>query len=107
MKAVIQTGGKQVIVSEGDVILVELLEGAGADEASANVSFNDIRMILGYGASRIGKPTVEGAKVDGVVLAEVKGPKTRAVKFRRRKDSMTTKGHRQRYHRVKITAIQA
>ncbi len=102
MKAVIQTGGKQVTVSEGDVIHVELL----GVEPGNQVTFNDVRMILADGGAKIGKPAVEGAGVEGEVLAEVKGPKTRSVKFRRRKDSMTTKGHRQHYHRVKITAIK-
>lgn len=101
MKAVIQTGGKQVTVTEGDVIHVELL----GVEPATTYEFTDVRMIIADGAHHIGKPTVQGARVTAEVQAEVKGPKTRAVMFRKRKDSMTTKGHRQRYHRVKITGI--
>ena len=101
MKAVIQTGGKQVIVSPGDVVDVELLDA----KPEGAVEFGDVRMVIAEGGVQIGKSSVAGAVVKGKVLAEVKGVKTRCVKFRRRADSMTTKGHRQRYHRVEITAI--
>jgi large subunit ribosomal protein L21 len=102
MQAVIQTGGKQVMVAEGDVIFVELLRAA----KGADVRFEDVRLLTDGASVKVGKPTVGGAAVTATVLDEVKGPKTRAVFFRKRKDSMTTKGHRQRYHKVKITGIQ-
>ena len=100
-QAVIRTGGKQVIVSAGDVIEVELLSA----EAGQEVSFDEVLMIVDGENSKIGEPKVAGATVSAKVLKEVKGEKTRAVFFRRRKDSMTTKGHRQRYHQVEITGI--
>lgn len=100
-QAVIRTGGKQVIVSEGDVIEVELLSA----EPGQEVKFDDVLMIVDGKDSKIGAPRLGGASVSAKILQEVKGEKTRAVFFRRRKDSMTTKGHRQRYHQVEITAI--
>ena len=100
-QAVIRTGGKQVIVAQGDIIEVELLSA----EEGQEVKFDDVLMIVNGESSAIGAPKVDGASVTAKVLKEVKGEKTRAVFFRRRKDSMTTKGHRQRYHRVEITAI--
>ncbi|MCC8116548.1 MAG: 50S ribosomal protein L21 [Planctomycetes bacterium] len=103
-QAVIRTGGKQVIVSTGDVIDVELLASA---EEGLDVTFDDVLMIVDGENSTVGTPKVEGATVTAKVLKEVKGEKTRAVFFRRRKDSMTTKGHRQRYHQVEITGINA
>lgn len=103
MQAVIQTGGKQVSVSEGDIINVELLSATVGDE----VTFSDVRLVVGGSETRVGTPAIDGASVKATVLAEIKGPKTRAVFFRRRNDSMTTKGHRQNYHQVKITAINA
>ena len=102
-QAVIRTGGKQVIVAEGDVIEVELLSA----EPGQEVTFDEVLMIVDGGGSKIGAPKVAGASVSAKVLKEVKGEKTRAVFFRRHKDSMTTKGHRQRYHRVEITGIAA
>ena len=102
MQAVIQTGGKQYTVSEGDEIFVELLNS----EIGSDISFDDVRMIAGE-ETKIGTPKVEGATVKAKVLDLVKGPKTRCVFFRRRKDSRTVKGHRQQYHKVKITGISA
>ncbi len=100
-QAVIRTGGKQVIVSQGDVIEVELLSA----EPGQDVAFDDVLMIVNGADSVVGAPAVGGATVSAKVLKEVKGEKTRTVFFRRRKDSMTTKGHRQRYHQVEITGI--
>ncbi|MDR3077282.1 MAG: 50S ribosomal protein L21 [Planctomycetota bacterium] len=103
MQAVIRTGGKQAIVSKGDVLEVELLDAKPGDE----ISFDDVLMLVDGGNSRLGAPRVQGASVAAKVLREVKGEKLRTVFFRRRKDSMTTKGHRQNYHRVEITGITA
>lgn len=102
MNAVIKTGGKQLTVAQGDKVLVELL---GSDVGS-EIRFEDVLMISGESGVKVGTPKVDGAAVVGKVLEEVKGPKLRAVKFRRRKDSQTVKGHRQKYHRVEITGIE-
>lgn len=102
MQAVIHTGGKQYTVSEGDEICVELLKG----EVGSEVSFDDVRLITGD-ETKIGTPQVAGASVKAQVLDMVKGPKTRCVFFRKRKDSRTVKGHRQKYTKVKITGISA
>ena len=103
MQAVIRTGGKQAIVSEGDILEVELLDAKPGGE----VVFDDVLMLVDGGNSRVGAPKVDGASVAAKVLKAVKGDKLRTVFFRRRKDSMTTKGHRQNYHRVEITEIKA
>lgn len=100
-QAVIRTGGKQVIVAPGDVIDVELLDAKPGED----IVFDDVLMIADGKDSRIGAPKVDGATVSAKLLKDVKGEKTRAVFFRRHKDSMSTKGHRQQYHRVEITAI--
>ena len=102
MRAVIRTGGKQVLVADGDTIWIELLANANPGD---EVALGEVLMLVDGGASVIGAPAVEGAKVTAKVLSEEKGPKTRAVFFRRRSDSMTVKGHRQRYHKVRITGI--
>ncbi len=100
-QAVIRTGGKQVVVSQGDVIEVELLSGKPGD----SVTLDEVLMIVNGGSSTVGTPKVAGASVSAKILRETKGEKTRAVFFRRRKDSMSTKGHRQNYHQIEITAI--
>ena len=100
-QAVIRTGGKQVIVAEGDIIEVELLSANPGDE----VKFDEVLMLVDGADSKIGEPLVSGASVSAKIRKETKGEKTRAVFFRKNKDSMTTKGHRQKYHEVEITAI--
>ncbi len=100
-QAVIRTGGKQVTVSAGDIIEVELLSGEPGDE----IKFDDVLMIVDGKDSKIGAPKIDGAAVSATILKETKGEKTRAVFFRRHKDSMSTKGHRQNYHQVKINSI--
>lgn len=103
MQAIIQTGGQQFTVKEGDTINVDLLKEA---QVGGEVTFDDVRMVMSDGGVKIGAPKVDGAAVKATVLEMVKGPKVRCVFFRRRKDSRTVKGHRQRYHKVKITGIQ-
>lgn len=102
MQAVIATGGKQYRVNEGDEICVELL---GA-EVGTQISFDNVLLITGE-QTKIGTPNIAGASVKATVLDEIRGPKTRCVFYRRRKDSKTAKGHRQNYHKVRITAISA
>ncbi|MDR1535415.1 MAG: 50S ribosomal protein L21 [Planctomycetota bacterium] len=101
-RAVIRTGGKQALVAEGDVFEVELLEA----EPGGEVRFDDVLMLVDGADSRIGAPGLEGVSVSAKVLEQTRGKKVRTVFFRRRKDSMSTKGHRQNYHRVKITGIK-
>ncbi len=113
-QAVIRTGGKQVVVSQGDVIEVELLyEDRAANSKDARktrkpgdtVTLDDVLMIVNGGSSTVGTPKGAGASVSAKILKTTKGEKTRAVFVRRRKDSMSTKGHRQNYHQIEITAI--
>lgn len=102
MYAIIETGGKQYRVEEGSVIDVELL---GANDGE-QVEFS--ALFIGEGDDhKVGAPHVEGAVVQAQILGEVKGDKVIAYKYRRRKDSAVKKGHRQRYTRVKVTAIKA
>jgi large subunit ribosomal protein L21 len=98
--AVIQTGGKQYRVSEGDVLRVELLKG----EAGAEVKFDQVLMIGGSDAPKIGKPTVAGAKVVGKILRQDKA--RRVLHFRKEKEGWTrARGHRQPFTEVKVTSI--
>ncbi len=103
MYAVIESGGKQHRVEEGEVLRLEKLEAATGEE----VSFDKVLMV-GEGESvKIGEPYVDGSKVTAEVTAQGRGDKIRIVKFRRRKHSRTQQGHRQWYTEVKITGISA
>jgi large subunit ribosomal protein L21 len=100
MYAVIETGGKQYKVQPGQVIEVELLE-----VSEGTVTFDRVLLCSDGEEVKVGAPVVEQARVTGEVLAEVKSRKTIAFKKRRRKDSQTTRGHRQNLARVRIDEI--
>jgi large subunit ribosomal protein L21 len=99
--AVIKTGGKQYRVQQGDVIFVEKLN-AQADEA---VTFDEVLLVGDADQSKVGTPVVEGAKVEGKVLAQVKGKKIVVYKYKAKKNERKKQGHRQPYTKVEITAI--
>ena len=101
MYAVIKTGGKQYRVQQGDVIFVEKLN-AQADEA---VTFEEVLLVNDGEATKIGTPVVEGAKVEGKVLSQVKAAKIVVYKYKAKKNERKKQGHRQPYTKVEITAI--
>ena len=103
MYAVIKTGGKQYRVQQGDVIFVEKLN-AQADEA---VTFEEVLLVGDAEESKVGTPVVEGAKVEGKVLAQVKGKKIVVYKYKAKKNERKKQGHRQPYTKVEITGIIA
>ena len=103
MYAVIKTGGKQYRVQQGDVIFVEKLN-AQADEA---VTFDEVLLVGDADQSKVGTPVVEGAKVEGKVLAQVKGKKIVVYKYKAKKNERKKQGHRQPYTKVEITSIEA
>jgi len=100
MYAIIETGGKQYRVEEGDVIDVELLE------AKDKIEFNNVLFLNTGKTAKVGKPHVEGVRVLGELLQEVRGPKVISFKYKKRKNYRKKKGHRQNYLRVKITEIK-
>ena len=102
MYAIIAAGGRQYRVSQGDVIYIDKVN----QEADSAISF-DVLMIGGEGEAKVGNPILEGAKVEGKVLAQVKGEKIIVYMYKSKKDSMRKIGHRQPYTKVEITAINA
>ena len=103
MYAVIKTGGKQYRVQQGDVIFVEKID-AQADEA---VTFEEVLLVNDGDATKIGTPVVEGAKVEGKVLSQVKAAKIVVYKYKAKKNERKKQGHRQPYTKIEITAINA
>lgn len=97
--AIIETGGKQYRVSEGDEIDVELLH---TDQA---VKFDKVLFITDGTTPRIGEPHLAKCAVHAELIGEVKGPKVVAFKYKRCKNYRRTVGHRQKYSRVKIVKI--
>lgn len=101
MYAVIQSGGKQHRVSEGQVVRLEKIDA----EKGAQINFDKILMV-GEGADlALGAPYLSSAKVTGEIVEQGRGKKVTIVKFKRRKHHRKQMGHRQWFTEVKITAI--
>ncbi len=101
MYAVIETGGKQYRVIEGQTLKVEKL----GIEPGGNIDIVKVLMIANGDDIKVGTPYIDGGKVTATVKSIGRGPKIRIVKFRRRKHSATTQGHRQSYTELEITGI--
>ncbi len=99
--AVFESGGKQHRVAEGEVVRLERLPG----DAGEVVVFDRVLMVAGGDGVSIGDPLVAGGQVTGEVVSQGRGRKLRVIKFKRRKNYLRKKGHRQAYTDVKITAI--
>lgn len=102
MYAVIQTGGKQYRISEGDTLRVEKLAG----DVGAEVQFGEVLM-LGGDKVAVGKPFVSGAKVTAKITAQDRAKKIIVFKKRRRQNYRRKRGHRQPFTELKITGIRA
>jgi large subunit ribosomal protein L21 len=100
MYAVLETGGKQYKVSQGDVISVEKLSAKPGEK----VELNKILMIGGE-KTVIGNPVVKSAKVIGEVVKQDRADKVIVFKMKRRKNYRRTRGHRQAFTSLKITDI--
>ena len=101
--AIIQTGGKQYRVSEGDVLSVEKL----AIETGKETVFNDILLVVNGDKVNLGTPLVSGASVKAEVVDQYKDDKVIAFKFKRRKGYHRTVGHRRQLTELKITKISS
>ena len=102
MYAVVRTGGKQYIVSEGDFFKVEKLSGDVGDA----VVFEDILLTSKDGDVRIGTPVVPGAKVTGTIVEQGRDKKIIVFKMKRRKGFRKKQGHRQYFTGVKVASIE-
>ncbi|MBQ6540122.1 MAG: 50S ribosomal protein L21 [Oscillospiraceae bacterium] len=101
MYAIIETGGKQYRVQEGDVIFVEKLPV----EAEDTVVFDKVIAVVDENNSKFGTPTVKGAKVEAKVLKNGKAKKVIVYKMRPKKNYRRKQGHRQPYTKVEINSI--
>ena len=102
MHAIIETGGKQYKVAEGDTLFIEKLD----IEAGQAITFDKVLAILGETAT-FGAPVVEGATVEAVVMKNGKGKKIRIFKYNAKKGYRKRQGHRQPYTKVQIDTIKA
>ena len=102
MYAVIRDKGREFKVGEGDVIQLDRKRL----EKGETIEFDEVLLYSDEKGVQVGQPLLSEAKVTGEVLDEVKGKKEIILRFRRRKDSRTKKGHRQKFTAVRIKSIQ-
>ena len=101
MYAIIETGGKQYKVTEGDTLFIEKLEA----EAGQAITFDKVLAILDGDKATFGAPVVEGASVAATVVKNGKGKKVRIFKYNPKKGYRKRQGHRQPYTKVEIGKI--
>lgn len=100
--AVIETGGKQYIVSAGDVLDVELL---GEHKEGDTIEFDQVLMTDDGTSTKIGDPIVSGAKVKATYMGEKKGKKISILRYKAKSNRSRKQGHRQKYAQIEITSI--
>ena len=104
MYAVIQTGGKQVRVVEGDVVRIERVSKEVLGKGD-EITLNEVLAIGEDDGLHLGKPFVEGASVRAVVVRETRGPKLIVYKKKKRKGFQRTHGHRQDLVEIRVASI--
>ena len=102
MFAVIETGGKQYKVNEGDVIYVEKLDVADGE----TITFDKVLAVSNGDKFSVGAPYVEGASVVANVIETGKGKKLYVFKYKPKKNEKKKIGHRQFYTKLQITKIE-
>ena len=102
MFAIIETGGKQYKVNEGDIVFIEKLDVNEGD----TVTFDCVKAVSVGSEFKVGAPTVEGAAVTAKVISNGKGKKIYVMKYKSKKNEKKKIGHRQPYTKVQILSIQ-
>ncbi|MGV3487894.1 MAG: 50S ribosomal protein L21 [Tuberibacillus sp.] len=100
MYAIIETGGKQLKVEEGQTLYIEKLDA----EAGETVTFDKV-LFIGGDEVKIGEPLVEGASVTAKVVEQGRGKKIVVYKFKKRKNYRRKQGHRQPFTKVTVEKI--
>ena len=103
MYAIIETGGKQYKVQNGDVIFIEKLEV----EADSEITFDKVIAVGADDGIKVGAPYVDGATVSAKVIKNGKGKKIVVATYKPKKNEKRKMGHRQPYTKVEISAINA
>lgn len=101
MIAIIQTGGKQYMVSKGDKIQIEKKAG----EKDAKLTFDKVLATFDGAKYQLGKPYLEGASVEAKILKQGRAKKIVVLKYKAKSKYRRTQGHRQSYTEVEITKV--
>ncbi|MBP1737171.1 MAG: rplU [Oscillospiraceae bacterium] len=103
MQAIIETGGKQYKVAEGDVVYIEKLPVDSGD----TVKFDRVLAVLDGEKATFGAPVVSGATVEASVVKNGRGKKVLVFKYKAKKNYRRRQGHRQPYTKIEITKVNA
>jgi large subunit ribosomal protein L21 len=103
MYAIVNTGGKQYRVKEGDILRIEKISG----DVGAEVKFDQVLMVSDGETVNVGQPLIEKANVQAHIIEQGKLKKILVFKYKRRKRYRRKKGHRQQFTAVQIDSIQA
>jgi len=103
MYAIVNTGGKQYKIKQGDVLRIEKIPG----EVGSPVSFDKVLMFSDGENVNIGRPVLDNVAVKGHIVDQGKGKKIIVFKYKRRKRYRRKLGHRQQYTEIKIDSIEA
>ena len=103
MYAIIETGGKQYKIEEGQVFDVEKLDVEAGDE----IEFDVVKAVSKDDSLKVGQPTLEDATVTAEVVDQIKGDKIIVFKYKPKNNYRKKQGHRQPYTRVKVKSIDA
>ncbi len=103
MYAVVNSGGKQYKIREGDILRFEKIDG----DIKSEVTFEKVLMYSDGENTRIGKPLLEDVSVKGHIVEQSKSKKILVFKYKKRKRYRRKQGHRQQFTAVKIDSINA
>ena len=102
MYAIVNTGGKQYKIQQGDILRVEKIPG----EVGSSVSFDKVLMFSDGENVSIGRPVLDNVSVKGHIIEQGKAKKIIVFKYKRRKRYRRKQGHRQQYTAIKIDSIE-
>lgn len=101
MHAIFKTGGKQYLVTTGDVIQIEKIDGAKGD----TVTFDQVFLTADDSSYKLGTPVVSGATVTATIVKQGRGSKIEVLKYKAKSRYRRKIGHRQSYTEIKIEKI--
>lgn len=101
--AIIETGGKQYVVTNDSVLSVECIKGVS--KAGDKITFDKVLLTDDGSSTNVGAPYISGAKVTAELIETGKGDKVRVIRYRQKSRYYKKKGHRQPYAKVRITAL--
>jgi large subunit ribosomal protein L21 len=101
MIAIIETGGKQYLVSKGDIIQIEKIEG----EKDAAVTFDKVLFSSDGKTHTVGKPYISGSTVEAKITKQARSKKVVILKYKAKSKYRRKQGHRQNYTEIEITKV--